>query len=89
MIKNGFLIFISKFFKQNEAKESIIEKEKDSSSIFNFFEKRVFEKSDKSSFGNYSLMECLFISFVLYQAKLIFPNINLDLKNMEAVILYI
>ncbi|BEJ91154.1 hypothetical protein B10569_10300 [Campylobacter jejuni] len=26
-------------------------------------------------------MECLFISFVLYQAKLIFPNINLDLKK--------
>ncbi|EIX7835899.1 hypothetical protein MK969_001709 [Campylobacter jejuni] len=74
--------YIKKFFKQNEAKESIIEKEKKiAHQYLTFLKKEFFEKSDKSSFGNYSLMECLFISFVLYQAKLIFPNINLDLKK--------
>ncbi|MGT58406.1 hypothetical protein EBL20_10090, partial [Campylobacter coli] len=74
--------YIKKFFKQNEVKESIIEKEKKiAHQYLTFLKKEFFEKSDKSSFGNYSLMECLFISFVLYQAKLIFPNINLDLKK--------
>ncbi|OOY01533.1 hypothetical protein BOQ02_05685 [Campylobacter coli] len=74
--------YIKKFFKQNEDKESFIEKEKKlAHQYLTFLKKEFFEKSDKSLFGNYSLMECLFISFVLYQAKLIFPNINLDLKK--------
>lgn len=71
--------YIKNFFKQNEEKEDIIEKEK---KLAKECLKLLIESFENiSQIRNYSLADCLVFAFALYQTNLMFSNINLTLEK--------
>lgn len=78
--------YIKNFFKQNEEKEDIIEKEK---KLTKEYLKILSEEYSKisdflktpTSKETYTLIDCLTIAFTLYQAKKLFPKIDIKLKE--------
>lgn len=80
--------YIKKFFKQNEDKESIIEKEKKiAHQYLTFLEKEFFEKTSDSKketlrgLRSYNIKECLQIAWELYRAKQLFSNLESKFKK--------
>lgn len=81
--------YIKKFFKQNEDKESFIEKEKKlAHQYLTFLKKEFFEKTSDSKqkilgLRPYNIKECLQIAWELYRAKQLFSNLESKfVKNM-------
>lgn len=81
-------MYIQNFFKQNEEKESIIEKEKKlAHQYLSYLQDMVFKKTSDSKqktlkgLKPYHIKECLQIAWELYRAKQLFNNLNSKLKK--------
>ncbi|MBZ7936609.1 hypothetical protein H2279_08235, partial [Campylobacter sp. B0100352/1] len=80
-------MYIRNFFKQNEEKESIIEKEKKLAyQYLEFLQEKIFKEictKSKNIYGlkMYTFRDCLQIAWELYRAKQIFINLNLKFKK--------
>lgn len=80
--------YIKNFFKQNEEKESIIEKEKKlAHQYLSYLQDMVFKKTSDSKqktlkgLRPYHIKECLQIAWELYRAKQLFNNLNSKLEK--------